>query len=79
MITARAELLKQGDFFCEFVDLYKTLPIPLTFHQFRAVISNNKIQKGGRLMKRFSIYYGHKIIFTKKRSAMKMGLSYFAL
>lgn len=30
-------------------------------------------------MKQFSIYYEHKTIFTKKRSAMKMGLSYFAL
>ena len=30
-------------------------------------------------MKRLSIYYGHKTIFTKKRSVMKMGLSYFAL
>ncbi len=30
-------------------------------------------------MKKFSIYYGYKTIFTKKRSVMKMGLSYFAL
>ena len=30
-------------------------------------------------MKQFSIYYEHKTIFTKKRLAMKMGLSYCAL
>lgn len=30
-------------------------------------------------MKQISIYYGHKTIFTKKRSVKKMGLSYFAL
>ena len=65
--------------FGRIVHIYKLFTNLLTFHQFRAIISNNKIQKGGRLMKRLSIYYRHKTIFTKKRSVMKMGLSYFAL